>query len=39
MIELHAAQYGGESYVKSVEQAAKGNYTIGGTKRSPSRRK
>ena len=31
MIEIHAAQFGGDSYVKAVEQAAKGNYKIGGT--------
>jgi len=34
MIEVHAARYGGESYVKAVERAMKGDYGIGTTKKS-----
>jgi hypothetical protein len=38
MIEVHAAQFGGESYVKAVEQAIKGNYKVGGTKKVAGKR-
>ena len=38
MVEIHAARYGGETYVKAVEQAAKGNYKIGGSKKAGGKR-
>ena len=37
MIAIHADRFGGDSYVRAVEQAAKGNYKIRPAKKMTAR--